>query len=146
MINFQRATNLRRARAGKGYCFPKQKRSKNMIMMQPTTKSSEIHGSLYWMPRVLMMAAYRASCTAEASCGRRSRSSGSSSEDIRTSGCWLRSVLMKAELPGREGGRRLLRAESGLRLGETHLELGSEKTAPDSAVDQVRSPAPTGAA
>ena len=98
-----------------------------MIMMQPTTKSSEIHGSLYWMPRVLMMAAYRASCTAEASCGRRSRSSGSSSEEIRTSGCWLRSVLMKAELPGPQravGGCSGPRAGSGW-VKRTWLVKGS---------------------
>ena len=37
-------------------------------MMHPTTKSSEIQGSLYWMPLVDMIAAWRASCTAMAPC------------------------------------------------------------------------------
>ena len=50
------------------HCLPKQNNSRNMIMMHPTTKSSEIQGSLYWMPLVDMIAAWRASCTAMAPC------------------------------------------------------------------------------
>ena len=39
------------------HCLPKQKSSRNIIMIQPTTKSSETQGSLNWMPRVDMIAA-----------------------------------------------------------------------------------------
>ena len=82
---------------GEAHCLPKQNNSRNMIMMHPTTKSSEIQGSLYWMPLVDMIAAWRASCTAMAPC--------KASNSISSSACCGLILLGEPRARGRLASR-----------------------------------------